>query len=74
MTALLIGVSSYISAGILSLLFSRYRFWFSLIGWIGALTGISFGISSYLGTGSFVGTLGRWGILGIEIIIDLREF
>ena len=70
MIALLVGVSSYISAGILSLLFSRYRLWFSLIGWTGALTGVSFGISSYHSSGSFVGTLGRWGILGIEIIID----
>ncbi|MCF7890152.1 hypothetical protein K9M78_02930 [Candidatus Bipolaricaulota bacterium] len=70
MTALLVGVGSYVSAGILSLLFSRYRFWFSLLGWAGALTGASFGVSSFLGSGPLVGTLGRWGILGIEIVID----
>ncbi|MBS3737177.1 MAG: proton-conducting transporter membrane subunit [Candidatus Bipolaricaulota bacterium] len=70
MTALLVGVSSYLCAGILSILFSRYRFWFGLIGWLGGLTGVSFGISSYLGSGPLVSTLGRWGILGIEIVID----
>ncbi len=70
MNALLVGVSSYVSAGILSLLFTRYRFWFSLIGWAGALSGVSLGISTYLDSGAVVGTLGGWGILGIEIIID----
>ncbi|MBS3788198.1 hypothetical protein KGY79_08410 [Candidatus Bipolaricaulota bacterium] len=70
MIALFVGVSSYLSAGILSLIFSRYRFWFSLVGWVGGLIGTSLGISSYLGSGPLVGKLGRWGILGIEIIID----
>lgn len=70
MTALLVGVSSYLSAGILSVLFSRYRFCFSLIGWVGGLIGASLGIFSYLSSGSLVRTLGGWGILGIEIVID----
>ncbi|MFB6290437.1 MAG: complex I subunit 5 family protein [Candidatus Bipolaricaulia bacterium] len=70
MTALLVGVGSYLSAGIMSLLFSRYRFWFSLLGWAGAATGASLGISTYLGSGRVVSTLGEWGVLGIEIVVD----
>ena len=70
MIALLVGVSSYLFAGILSLILDRYRFWFSLTGWLGALIGISLGFVSHLGSGSAVSTVGGWGILGIEIIVD----
>ena len=70
MIALLFGVGAYLSGGILSLLFTRHRFRFSLLSWVGALTGISLAVSGFLDSGAVVRTLGQWGILGIEIKID----
>lgn len=70
MLPLLIGTTTYITGGILSLLHSRYRFWFSLMGWAGALTGLSWGAVLFRRSGIFVDTLGLWGKLGIEIKLD----
>ncbi len=70
MIALLTGVTSYLSAGILSLLYSRYKFWFSMLGWAGASYGLARGAVLYRKSGSVVGSLGKWGRLGIEIKID----
>ncbi|MBS3766024.1 hypothetical protein KGY71_05830 [Candidatus Bipolaricaulota bacterium] len=70
MLALLAGITTYITGGILSLLHSRYRFWFSLMGWSGALAGLSWGAVLFRRSGTFVGTLGLWGKLGIEIKLD----
>ncbi|MFW6111892.1 MAG: complex I subunit 5 family protein [Candidatus Bipolaricaulota bacterium] len=70
MIALLIGVASYISAGVLSLLLPDQRSLFGVLGWVGALIGTSLATFSYLDSGSLVSTLGRWGPLGIELKID----
>ena len=70
MVPLITGVAAYIVAGILSLTYSRWRFWFGVFGWAGGLTGLATGIILYLRNGSLVGNLGRWGVLGVEIKLD----
>jgi len=69
-TPLLAGVFSYLSAGVLSFLYSRFRFRASLIGWFGALAGTALAIARYVRSGPLVRTLGSWGALGIEIKLD----
>ncbi len=70
MIPLLTGTSAYLLAGILSMTYPRYRFWFSLMGWAGALAGLARGVFLYATRGDLVTTLGEWGVLGIEIKID----
>ncbi len=70
MIGLLAGVTSYIIAGILSLLFSRYRYWFSLLGWLGASSGLAWSVVLFRDSGPVISSLGSWGKLGIEIKID----
>jgi multicomponent Na+:H+ antiporter subunit D len=70
MISLLTGTSAYLVAGTLSITFPRFRFWFSLLGWSGALAGLTKGWLLYRGSGLLVRTLGDWGVLGIEIRLD----
>ncbi|MBS3787240.1 hypothetical protein KGY79_03475 [Candidatus Bipolaricaulota bacterium] len=70
MVPLIIGTSAYIIAGILSLTYSRRKFWFSLLGWTGGLAGLVTGVLIYGRVGSLVSSLGRWGALGVEIRLD----
>lgn len=70
MTALLVGVTSYLTAGILSLVFHRFRGTFSLLAWFGGLAGFSFSVFTYLDTGTTITRLGNWGKLGIELRLD----
>ena len=70
MTPLLIGTSAYLIAGTLSVTLPRFRFWFSFLGWAGALAGLIRGWLSYRSGGLLVRTLGSWGELGIEIRLD----
>lgn len=70
MIPLIAGVAAYIIAGILSLTFSRLKFWFSLMGWASGLSGLVSGILLYAKSGAVVSNLGRWGVLGVEIKLD----
>ena len=70
MIPLLTGTSAYLLAGILSMTRFRYRFWFSLLGSLGALVGLAWGILLFYKNGVLVSTLGKWGVLGIETKID----
>jgi len=68
--SLFLGTSAYLVAGILSMTYTRYRFWFGLIGWSGAVAGLTRGALLYNSNGVLIRTLGEWGLLGIEIKID----
>lgn len=70
MTPLMIGVTAYVVAGILSMTYSRRKFLFSLLGWFGAVTGLVNGVLLYQNQGALVTNLGKWGILGIETKLD----
>lgn len=70
MVPLITGTATYIIAGIMSLTYSRWKFWFSLLGWTGGLAGLVSGILIYRRVGSLVSNLGRWGALGVEIKVD----
>lgn len=70
MIPLLIGVTSYLTAGILSLTFHRFRRPFSFLGWVGGTAGLSIAVASYFNSGSAVTHLGNWGRLGIELKLD----
>jgi len=71
MIPLITGITAYVTAGILSLVYSRYKFWFSLLGWAGGLYGLVRGANLYRSSGPLVSNLGRWGPLGIELKVDL---
>lgn len=70
MIPLITGITAYITAGILSLVHSRYKFWYSLLGWTGGLYGLVRGANLYRSSGPLISNLGRWGPLGIELKID----
>ncbi|MFP4589600.1 MAG: complex I subunit 5 family protein [Candidatus Acetothermia bacterium] len=70
MLPLMLGVSSYVAAAIFSMVFPRHRFKFSLLGFAGALAGIYTAADIYFHSGTSLLTLGKWGNLGIELIID----
>ncbi len=70
MIPLLIGTAAYLIAGTLSVTLPRSRFWFSFLGWAGALAGLIKGWFIFRSGGLLVRTLGRWGELGIEIRLD----
>ncbi len=70
MTAMLIGVGSYFSAGVLSLVFSRFRYKLSILGWIGGTYALISEIIFLKESGAGVRSLGAWKGLGIEITID----
>ncbi len=70
MIPLLTGTLSYLLAGILSMTYPRYRFWFSLLGWFGALVGLTRSVLFYYSNGALITALGKWGGLGIEIKLD----
>ncbi|MFP3952854.1 MAG: complex I subunit 5 family protein [Candidatus Acetothermia bacterium] len=70
MIGLFIGVSSYLTAGIFSLVWDRFRFWFSALGWAGALAGLVVSSINFNKSGVLIEYLGKWGILGIEIKVD----
>lgn len=70
MIPLITGMASYLIAGTLSKTYPRYKYWTSLLGWLGALAGIISGILVYRNQGVVVTHLGQWKLLGIEIKID----
>ena len=70
MSALLTGITAYIVAGVISLIYPRRRFWISLLGWVGGLGGLIQGIWIHQKSGTTVFTLGEWGKLGVEFKLD----
>ena len=70
MTPLILGVSFYLFAGTLAFIFPLYRFWFSVVGWMGAVGGLVRATLLFLESGPIVQSLGSWAVLGIEIKID----
>lgn len=70
MIGLLVGVSSYLVAGTLSLVFKRWKFQLSALGWSGALSALIFSSIQLGNSGPLIGYLGSWGALGIEIKLD----
>ncbi len=70
MTSLLVGVTSYLTAGIFSLVFHKLRRFFSLLGWLGGVAGLSLAGFSYFNSGTVVSRLGNWSRLGIELKLD----
>ncbi len=70
MIGLLVGVSAYLVAGTLGLVYRRWRFGLSSLGWIGALSGLIFSSIQFNNSGPLIGHLGAWGVLGIEVKVD----